>query len=58
MVWTYLENGRGCENKLWYPVAREERMGRPKTTCMDEICGMMGEMGLTGEEGRDRENLR
>ena len=43
--------------RKWYPVGIKERKGRPKTTWMGEIRGMMREMGLKEEGWRDTEKI-
>ena len=34
----------------WYPIENKKRKGKPKTTCMDGICGMIEEIQLTEED--------
>jgi hypothetical protein len=38
---------------IWYPTGRKKRKGRPKTTCMDGIHGMMREMVFKEDGCRD-----
>ena len=39
----------------WYPIGRLRKC-RPETIDMHEICEIMGEIGITEDNWKDREN--
>ena len=56
MVWARSENWG--QIVLHYDMGRKKSKDRPKTTWMYTMSGMMGEIGLTEQDLRERERQR
>ena len=55
------ENGRLSAKKrlyAWYPIGRSDRESTAKTTWIDEVHGIRGEMRLTEKYWRDRDKKK